>query len=390
MQLAWNPWGATGVVAMAFAWGMAAFVYFSNPARAQNRRLALVLALEGAVQVRTGLFYLLPDARDAWGMEAVHVTFMIALPATYLWFVATLETPLVQWLKSRVAAAAIATFVVAGEIAWFARPSWFVHDLRPMPYAAWEAWSAPALDALYLVGGVVSLFALVAAISAITHCPDGSCSRDRTRSFAIAFGARDALFALLLLPYPLLAATDRLLDVVPLYLVGTPLATILFVALVAYGIARSQLFDIDLRLKWTLKQSTIAGSFVAVFFVVSESAQAFFQSSWGPFLGIAATGVLLFALHPLQRIADRVADTAMPKVKASPEYVAYKKFEVYRAAVEGVIEDGAITERERAVLDKLSARLGLAAEDARQLEADVAQVYAAHQAAGLATARAPG
>lgn len=34
--------------------------------------------------------------------------------------------------------------------------------------------------------------------------------------------------------------------------------------LIAYGILRGQLFDIDLRIRWTIKQSTLAGAIVAI------------------------------------------------------------------------------------------------------------------------------
>ena len=48
------------------------------------------------------------------------------------------------------------------------------------------------------------------------------------------------------------------------------LGTLLAVPLIAYGILRAHLFDIDLRIRWTIKQSTVAAVFVAVFYLVAE------------------------------------------------------------------------------------------------------------------------
>ncbi len=50
------------------------------------------------------------------------------------------------------------------------------------------------------------------------------------------------------------------------------LAVILYVPLVACGMLRAHLFDIDLRLKRTLKRSTVAAALVAAYFLVSELA----------------------------------------------------------------------------------------------------------------------
>jgi len=60
------------------------------------------------------------------------------------------------------------------------------------------------------------------------------------------------------------------------------LAVIIYVPLVAYGVMRVQLFDVDLRIKRTLKRSTVAAAFVATFFVVSEFAGIYLSGQLGP------------------------------------------------------------------------------------------------------------
>lgn len=142
--------------------------------------------------------------------------------------------------------------------------------------------------------------------------------------------------------------------------------------LLAYGILRHQLFDIDLKIKWTIKRSTLVALFVAFFFVVSELAAVFFADRIGTVLGILAAGVLLFAIAPLQRLADRVSDAAMPRVKDTQEYRTVRKREVYRAALESAIEDGDITDKERSMLATLADQLQLTSAEALRLERQVA------------------
>lgn len=138
-----------------------------------------------------------------------------------------------------------------------------------------------------------------------------------------------------------------------------------------YGVLRAHVFDIDVKVKWTLRQSTVAGIFVGVFFVVSELAASVLSSRVGTVVGIAATGLLVFALAPLQRAAERFADRAMPGVAQTPEYLQYRRFEIYRQALLDAAEDGRVTERERAVLDGLRRNLGVSDADAAAMERDL-------------------
>lgn len=145
------------------------------------------------------------------------------------------------------------------------------------------------------------------------------------------------------------------------------------VAILAYVIARYRLFDIDLKVKKGVKGTTIAAGFIAVFFVASESAAAFFSGSIGTYLGIAAAGLLVFALAPLQRLAEGVAARAMPHATGTPDYVAWRKLQVYHAALDGAMQDGEVTPREREILARLRRELGIADEDAEALERDLAR-----------------
>ena len=63
------------------------------------------------------------------------------------------------------------------------------------------------------------------------------------------------------------------------------LSRIAGVAVLAYAILRLQLFDIDVKVKWTLGRSTLVGIFVAVFFVVDQLIQVFAGRAFGPVAG---------------------------------------------------------------------------------------------------------
>ncbi|MCA1812799.1 MAG: hypothetical protein LC624_02475 [Halobacteriales archaeon] len=181
---------------------------------------------------------------------------------------------------------------------------------------------------------------------------------------------------LLMLAVPLLS---MLIDVAvgPLALrVGPPqfgIARTLGVLVLAYAILRHQLLGIDVRVKWTLRQSTVAAAFIGVFFVVSNGAQTLFQSTLGPYLGIAAAGLLIFAIAPLQRAAERLADAAMPGVKPAGDMGPDERTRAYRDAARVPWADGAISKDERALLDQLRETFGLSYEEAALLEREGAK-----------------
>ncbi|MGQ0536323.1 MAG: hypothetical protein ACT4PT_09645, partial [Methanobacteriota archaeon] len=125
------------------------------------------------------------------------------------------------------------------------------------------------------------------------------------------------------------------------------IARIAGVLVLVYAILRHQLLGLDVKVKWTLKQSTVAATFIAVFFVVSESASTFFAGSVGPYLGIAAAGLLVFAFAPLQHLAQRVADKAMPGVKAVGEMNSEERAAAYREMLRVAWRDGNVDKSER-------------------------------------------
>lgn len=161
-------------------------------------------------------------------------------------------------------------------------------------------------------------------------------------------------------------------------------ALLVYVVLTAYGIASAHLFDIDLRVKWTLERGTVAAVFVAVFFVVSEGTAAFLSDRLGSLLGLLVTGGLVFVLAPLHRASERLSGIAMPLVTDTREYRAFRKEQIHGEALAEALKDGDITPMERAILGRLRATLELDEEAAGDLEATVARAAPSLQASGRA------
>jgi len=136
----------------------------------------------------------------------------------------------------------------------------------------------------------------------------------------------------------------------------------------SYALLRAQLFDIDIKLKWTVRRGTVAAAFVGVFFVVSEGAQTFLSAQMGPVAGLLAAGGLVFAIAPLQRAADSLADRAMPGVVDNAEYRLVRKYEVYRAAVDSALVEGDISPKERGMLATFASELGLTPKEMHDVE----------------------
>lgn len=137
---------------------------------------------------------------------------------------------------------------------------------------------------------------------------------------------------------------------------------------VTYAILRYQLFDIDLKVKLTIERSALVAVFGAAFFVGSELLEKLLPFD-SVLLGIASAGLIALALKPIERYAHRLADNLLPTVKEkSPDYLADRKLDVYRAAVESALEDGDVSAKERSVLERLRGKLGIAPDDASRVE----------------------
>jgi len=359
-----NPVAILALVAVAMCWSLSIVLFRVGMPGSASRKLALLLVVEGVTLISTGFIDLLltTAAREQPFYselvrieEIIHTAGDCAMLALYPAFLAAaLQTRLTLpfgGTRTRIGIAAIA-------IALF-----FLVLTTPLHVGA---------TLLYLGLALLFWFALAASIHAWRVATGAA--RARARAFAVAFGIRDVCWGIAYggATWMIWFGEYHVVDPdasSPLYVIYA-LGTLLAVPLIAYGILRTQLFDIDLRIRWTIKQSTLAGVIVAIIYVVSEGADRLLSSELGNVAGLLAAAVVMFFLAPLQRFAEGVASAAMPNTRNTPEYTAFRKLQVYEAALAEALPGG-VSDKERAMLDRLRETLGVSAIDAETLETDL-------------------
>lgn len=371
-----NSWAVIPVLATLTAWSVGLAVLRWAPGQPVSRRLATLLFIEGLAVATTEYAppLLLTDAPGlALLISLGHAAADLLVLVLYLPFLGVaLGVPLVRPFGSRYAGIASIGLGLVGLGAIAVFPSAFVADAMPTSPgepAMWVFSWGPAWQVLAL--GVVCVYSLglVASLSAL-RLAQTDVGRRRARMFLWAFGLRDFVWGGIYLIAMLAVNT---LTPTRLAMLGQAYAgsLLIYSILVGYGILTVQLLDIDLKVRWTIKQGTIAAAFVAAFFLVSEGSELFLSNTLGNLLGLLASALLIFVLAPLQRAAERVAERAMPGVRDTPEYTSYRKLQVYAAALESAYQEGGVSTRERAMLQSVAASLDLHPDDAERLERDI-------------------
>lgn len=360
--------GVLSVSAVAMCWGLAFVLYRTGASGSMARALSLLLVVEGITLITTGYIDMfLPEAAlthpaypGFYAVEmGIHTFGDCAMLALYPPFLAkALNTKLTRPFNDTRVRIGIAIAASVLFVAVILGPDKKV---------------APTL--LYLGLASLFLYAFVAAVHA-WHTARSRTGRTRAGIYALAFGFRDLCWSGVYgaAIWMVWFGQYRIVDpdaTGPVYVVYA-LGTLIAVPLIAYGILRTQLFDIDLRIRWTIKQSTVAAIFVAVFYLVSEGADRLLSSELGNIFGLFASALVVFFLVPLQQFAERVATVAMPNTNDTPEYAVFKKLQVYEAALIEALEfGGGISDKERALLNRLRDTLGISSSDADAMEQDL-------------------
>lgn len=358
--------GILGLVAIAACWVLAVVLYRVSTTGSTARKLAVLLIIEGFVLVTAGFpdfafgipdsFYELhPTAYFFLGM--VHHLGDAAMIALYPPFLAlALNTSITRPFAGKRMRIGLAIGSAILGLMVVITPSRTVITL------------------LYSTVTLLFIYALVASLHAWRTAKSGIV-RERAGIFALAFGLRDLGWSLSYAIAAWLMWTQPDLTVMTnaawlgkfVYALGTLVA----VPLVAYGILRTQLFDIDLRIRWTIKQSTVGLAIFAIVFVISEGAESLLSDQLGNYWGLLAAAVIAIVLRPLQGFAERVAAAAMPNTQDTPDYKAGRKREVYAAAVAEAQQDGGISDKERSLLKLLRDSLDISPADAETLECEL-------------------
>jgi len=362
-----TAWGIFGLASVIVCWALAWVLMRVGMPGSVARKLALLLTVEGFALLTTGIWYdfLAPEFHDRSVVSVLgaisfhaHTFFDCVMLALYPPFLAaSLRTKLTLPFSTRRAQIALAVFGAGLFVA-----------VVSTPYQI-------GMTLLYAMMASVFLYALVASIHAWAVSKPGI-ARTRAGVFALAFGFRDVCWffvyavATWIVWGGIILAEEggayvRYLDL--FYRLGT----LLYVPIIAYGILRTHLFDLDLKLRWTIKQSTLAGIIVAILYLVSEGADRFFSTELGDWGGLLAAAVVVFFLAPLQRFAERVAGAAMPNTQNTPEYAVFRKLQVYESALSDALQEGGISAKERVLLGHLRDSLGISEADAAAIESDL-------------------
>lgn len=374
MPLQWSTHGAIAVAAAVAAIGMARVVYSTRPDRLQNRWLAGATIIGG---LSVGLYFGAPlfatDPQVAGMSVRAGVSLMILLPPGYLLFLRTIPSPLTRGLRSPRACLLIGAYGLFAEALWLLAPERFLDGLAYYPRLGGWHLDLTAPHAGFRIGvlgpiALVQIYGFLVAISAYRHAATLA-ARRQARAFALAFGARDLLGVIFIGYFG--ARSLRLGGIEEIvFILGIPVMDLLFYFGLAYGILETQLFDIDLRLKLAFERSLVAAPFAASFFVATEALERSlpFESFW---LAVGSAGTIVIVLRPIRLFASRIADRVLPGVDGSPEYLSERREEVFRHAVEAILEDDRVSEAERRVLDRLGHDLALGRERVAQIEAEV-------------------
>jgi hypothetical protein len=331
--------------------------------------LAAFFALSGINQLLRAAY---PYETDrAWDYTFAVFTQSVTFVALYVYvlFIGwAVKSSMTMPLRRLAPAVLVAVPFLALAVAYVLAPTLFIgRELGRLSTGGWDWDVTPLTAAIDVVVPVVLLFAPASAWLAIKQSDRGSLDRARAKRYLGAFAVFDIA---LILPSGALGGLFETVVPETRFLIVVGLARIAAVMIIVASVLRYQLFDYELKLKWTLERGTLVAVILFAFVVTTAIAEQFLQG-YGFLVGGLAIGCLLFALRPIERAIDRMADRAMPKTTGTPEYLALRKHEIYRAAIEDMAADGAITVKERSALLRLAKNLGLDGNDAMRIESEV-------------------
>ncbi len=344
-----NPWGFTGVFAVLLAWSLAAFLF-----RAANRDqltilFANVLLVEGAVLITAG--------------AGLVMLFNLQVPQGYWWAHHTADC--------------LMLFVYPLFLA-HALPQKFLRVLR-RPAAvpilgvfAFLVWATRFVTEFWLIAALLTLM-FTAAFGLAVHSvviARTKLARRRALMFAIAFGIRDLSWGFVYGTGFLGVLRDQgsLSDlIISQIYVGS---TLIYIPIVAYGILSVRLLNIQFQVRRGVQKGTLAAIFVALFFLISEGSASFLSDRFGSVAGLLGATLIVFLMSPLHRMSEWLSGQVV-RVDDGQEYKAYRKLQMYAAAVEDSLAHGEIGPAQRSLLDRLSESLDVSSADARRIESDL-------------------
>ncbi len=359
-----------GALSATLLFAVAVVVFSGAPTLPTNRAVATLALVDATFMFNGALFYATDDlaavrAFQIMIFQGIGLSFL-----AYLNLLSYFRAGGFSWLHAPPARFVLWMLAIPALALPMAFPDAYIGGWQQPSYAPFEVVFGPAANVTIALYSLVALIGLGSAIAARVRAPT-ALMRKQANTYVAAFGARDTVmvFSTFIVVSGVWPGETGLM-------VGTTLAPLLmellFALLLGYAVLRFQAFDIELRVKLGINRTTLAAIFLAVFFVVGTISSEYLVDRLGFALGGVAAGMLLFAIAPLQRFAERVSNRAMPDVQDTPEYRTRRAKEMYQAAYEGMLVDDHITEKEKDVLAALAQDLGLGPKQVRDIEKAVA------------------
>lgn len=138
--------------------------------------------------------------------------------------------------------------------------------------------------------------------------------------------------------------------------------------LVSYALLRYSLFEIDQKVRSVVAHGTIVLGFAAVLVVLSEFVEYLVSEARGAGYGLGAGAAMAILFQPLDRLGDVVAGRLLPDAKPLSRLTPEERGRFYADQYALASEDGALSRRERYLLDVLAEQLGLDRTARRRLE----------------------
>lgn len=357
-----NPWGLTSILTALVACLFAYFLWRTAVPTPVTRRFTVLLLVEVMTVLTSGggipllLNYNLSE-RTNLVMDSLHHLGDVLMLVLYPMFVAH-ALPLKALKPLTTVPARIALWALGAVML-----IWVVLD-----HAGMVALRANPDTAIY--GVMVIMFVGILVLSVIgVSAANSKLSREKALAFVCAFGIRDLAWAAVYFMAALGWAENEkvLILITQLYAGGT----LLYIPIVTYGILKVQLLDIEIRLQSTVRNTVLAGAFIAVYYLISEGVNNLISNQLGDLIGFLACAVLAIFLAPLNRWADRFAERLVSADFDNPDYAANRGLQIYSAAVEEALAYGAINPGQIALLDRLKQSLRVSDVDARRVEANL-------------------
>ena len=152
----------------------------------------------------------------------------------------------------------------------------------------------------------------------------------------------------------------------------------LFGAILFYGIARYHVLDVDFGWSMGLGKAMRGTVAVPAFFIGQQAVEKLVDSTLGLVAGALLAGLSLLAVQAFQRRLVARAIETVPLTGNLPSYDAFRRVEIYRAALEPVLADGRLSARESAVLAALRSKLGITLVEHDAIERDLRPSSAPH------------